>query len=82
MGYHLNRLDESVFIAVSKLVLTKFGVHQRLESCGFTLLTVADNCLITIFVLKMFCSIRTRKSTYWHFSDLSRIINQYPFVLS
>ena len=54
MGYHLNRLDESVFIAVSKLVLTKFGIHQTLESCDFTLLTVADNCLITIFVLKMF----------------------------
>ena len=54
MGYYLNRLDESVFIAVSNLVLTVFGIHQRLGSCGFTLLTVADNCLITIFVLKMF----------------------------
>ena len=31
MGY---RLDEPVFIAVSKPVLTEFGIHLRLESCG------------------------------------------------
>ena len=33
MGYHLNRLDEPVFIAVSNPLLTKFGIHLRLESC-------------------------------------------------
>ena len=33
MGYRLNRLDESVFIAVSKPLLTEFGIHHRLESC-------------------------------------------------
>ena len=34
MGYRLNRLDEPVFIAVSKPLLTEFGIHHRLESCG------------------------------------------------
>ena len=34
MGYRLNRLDEPVFMAVSKPLLTEFGIHYRLESCG------------------------------------------------
>ena len=34
MGYRLNSLDEPVFIAVSKPLLTEFGIHRRLESCG------------------------------------------------
>ena len=33
MGYRLNRLDEPVFIEVSKPLLTEFGIHLRLESC-------------------------------------------------
>ena len=33
MGYRLNRLDEPVFIEVSKPLLTEFGIHYRLESC-------------------------------------------------
>ena len=33
MGYCLNRLTEPVFIAKSKLLLTEFGFHYRLESC-------------------------------------------------
>ena len=33
MGYHLNRLDEPVFIALSKPLLTDLGIHHRLESC-------------------------------------------------
>ena len=33
MGYRLNRLDEPVFIEVSKPLLTEFGIHHRLESC-------------------------------------------------
>ena len=33
MGYRLNRLDELVLIAVSKPLLTEFGIHHRLESC-------------------------------------------------
>ena len=33
VGYRLNRLDEPVFIALSKPLLTEFGIHYRLESC-------------------------------------------------
>ena len=35
MGYRLNRLDEPIFMAVSKPLLTEFGIHHRLESCGY-----------------------------------------------
>ena len=31
MGYRLNRLDEPVFMAVPKPMLTEFGIHYRLE---------------------------------------------------
>ena len=34
MRYHLNCLDEPISIAVTKPLLTEFGVHLRLESCG------------------------------------------------
>ena len=34
MGYRLNRLDEPVFITVSKPLLTEFDIHHRLESCA------------------------------------------------
>ena len=34
MGYRLNRLDEPVFMAVSKPLLTEFGINHRLESCA------------------------------------------------
>ena len=34
MGYRLNGLGEPVFILVSKPLLTEFGIHLRLESCG------------------------------------------------
>ena len=34
MGYRLNCLDQPVFIAVSKPLLTEFGNYLRLESCG------------------------------------------------
>ena len=34
MGYRLNHLEESVFMAVSKPLLTEFGIHPRLESCA------------------------------------------------
>ena len=33
VGYHLNRLDEPVLMAVPKPMLTEFGIHYRLESC-------------------------------------------------
>ena len=31
MGYHLNRLDEPVFMAVPKPLLTEFEIHYRLD---------------------------------------------------
>ena len=34
MGYRLNRLDEPVFMAGPKPMLTEFGIHYRLESCA------------------------------------------------
>ena len=34
MGYRLKCLDERVFMAVSKPLLTEFGIHHRWESCG------------------------------------------------
>ena len=43
MGYRLNRLDESVFMAVSKPMQTEFGIHHRLESCEAYL---KQGCLI------------------------------------
>ena len=33
MGHRLNRLDEPVFIAVSKPLHNEFVIHLRLESC-------------------------------------------------
>ena len=32
MGYHLNCLDEPVFVAVPEPMLTEIGTHDRLES--------------------------------------------------
>ena len=34
MGYRLNRLDEPIFMAVPKTILTEFGIYYRLENCG------------------------------------------------
>ena len=34
MRYHLNSLDEPVFMAGPKHIQAEFGNHQRLESCG------------------------------------------------
>ena len=33
MGYHFNHHDEPIYMAVPKPMLTKFGIHYRLESC-------------------------------------------------
>ena len=37
MGYRLNRLDEPIFMAVPKPMLTEFGIHYILESCVETI---------------------------------------------
>ena len=34
MGYRLIRLDEPVFMAMPKPMLTEVGIHYILESCG------------------------------------------------
>ena len=34
MGYRLNRLDEPVFIAVSKPLLTELAIHHNLRVVG------------------------------------------------
>ena len=46
MGYRLNRLDEPVFMAVAKPMLTEFAIHYRLENCvvswiGFALVLIS-----------------------------------------
>ena len=33
MGYRLNRLDEPIFMAVPKPMLTEFSIRYILESC-------------------------------------------------
>ena len=43
MGYRLNRLDEPVFMAVSKPLLTEFGIHYRLESCALRMCKDLNN---------------------------------------
>ena len=56
MGYRLNCLDEPVFVAVSKPLLTEFGIHYRLESCGacFYFLCVLPRVLSTLSRLRLF----------------------------
>ena len=34
MGYCLNRIDEPVFMVVSKPLLPEFDIHHKVESCG------------------------------------------------
>ena len=56
MGYRLNRLDEPVFMAVSKPLLTEFGIRHRLESCvGFT---STDSKAVMVEYRKKFNKIR------------------------
>ena len=43
MAYHLNRLDEPVFMAVPKPMLTEFGIHDRLESCEIDSFTISPS---------------------------------------
>ena len=55
MGYRLNRLDEPVFIAVLKPLLTEFGIHLRLESCD-----PGSQLEISYFLFKMFGGVTRR----------------------
>ena len=49
MGYRLNRLDEPVFMAVSKPLLTEFGINHRFESCVPECMTLAEISATAIF---------------------------------
>ena len=64
MGYRLNRLDEPVFIAVSKPLLTDFGIHRGLESCDGSIKigtmfpkTVFQKTVSVTHKLRTFCEI-------------------------
>ena len=52
MGYRLNRLNEPVFIAVSKPLLTEFGIHCRLESCEVLSIGILCRSLSYLHALK------------------------------
>ena len=51
MGYRLNRLYEPVFMAVPKPMLTEFGIHYRLESCGVFFIRKSSFFTPTLFPL-------------------------------
>ena len=55
MGYRLNRLDEPVFIAGPKPMLTEFGIHHRLESGELELTNgrVLLFPVVSVFTLQM-----------------------------
>ena len=40
MGHRLSRLDEPSLIAVSKTLLSEFGIHHRFENCAWTLIRI------------------------------------------
>ena len=66
MGCHLNRLEEPVFIAVSKPLLTEFGIHHRLESCVRFLLAYSLAMASSFSLLKKFhCRYGFVKSRHW-----------------
>ena len=51
MGYCLNRLIEPVFMAVSKPLLTEFGIHDRLESCeGFRIYSLKWKMALSLVI--------------------------------
>ena len=66
MGYHLNRLDEPFFMAVPKPLLTEFGVHYRLESCGLLCLIFEKLIPILITTLQSIMNAKLSKQRFWH----------------
>ena len=60
VGYRLNRLDELVLIAVSKPLLTEFGIHLILKSCVRYNLAVAEvRITIKKMTVPIFCVINS-----------------------
>ena len=50
MGYRLNRLDEPIFMAVPKPMLTESGIHYILESCdNFSFFPIYDLKLHNVY---------------------------------
>ena len=69
MGYRLNCLDEPIFTAVSKPLLSEFGLHHRLESCAtLTLVTEAVH--------------KTRSVLHYCFLNLTFIVAGYSTISS
>ena len=54
MDYRLNRLDEPVPIAVSKPLLTEFGIHHRLETCARTQLQLEQTLIVCLLKTHLF----------------------------
>ena len=48
MGFYLNRLDEPVFITVSKPLLTEVGIQYRLERFLYRLETIATKTVAKV----------------------------------
>ena len=85
MGYHLNCLGESVSIAVSKPMLTEFGIHHILESC---VLFTSMKFFQEDFLLRHYdsgeCKGRlghTRASVLWHRAQVIGIFAGFGIVL-
>ena len=60
MGYRLNRLDEPVFMAGPKPMLTEFGIHHRLESCVSVFMwlkKLSFFCILKLGIFSFFCGI-------------------------
>ena len=53
MGYRLNRLDEPIFMAVSKPLLNEIGIHHRLESCAVPRCTIRNQILAWLLKSKL-----------------------------
>ena len=68
MGYRFNRLDEPVLMAVSKPMLTEFGIHHRLESC---VVSYTMKCISSVLDKIKMC-----ESDHTCLSDLSEIMTK------
>ena len=66
MGYRLNCLDEPIFMAVPKLMLTEFGIHYRLESCVvFLFENLYYSKLIWMDIQRVLCFKDWTKNLIW-----------------
>ena len=76
MGFRLNRLGEPVFIAVSKPLLTEFGIHHKLESCvSASVKKVKKNKLFVIQSNVLFFQIRNLSVKYLQGTSTDEEVN-------